>query len=170
MIATTASDESGVEYYFTCTSNQEYSSNWQDSPVYQVTSLPKGTYSFVVKNRDKSPDQNTTRDSVQVTVDLQPPTPDPMQWATGGEPREVYGGGGTWDYYAEMTAAEATDASGGVEYYFECTTQSGFSRDWDPSPHYKVLVGRTGQGHRFRVKARDISRNETAPSALLPAN
>jgi hypothetical protein len=91
-----------------------------------------------------------------------------MQWAPGGEPREVYGGGGTWDYYAEMTAADATDTSGGVEYYFECTTESGFSRDWDASPYYKVLVGRTGQAHRFRVKARDIYKNETAYSPTLP--
>jgi len=170
MVAATASDESGVEYYFACTSNPAYSSDWQDSPVYVVSSLPKGMYSFVVRVRDKSPNQNTTRDSVQATADLQPPTPDPMQWAVGGEPHEVYGGGGTWDYYAEMTAAQATDASGSVEYYFECTTESGFSRDWDPSPYYKVRVGRTGQGHRFRVKARDASHNQTAPSPLLPAN
>ena len=169
MVAATASDESGVEYFFDCTSNPAYSSNWQDSPVYQATSLSKGTYSFVVRVRDKSPNQNTTGDSPEVTVDFQPPTPDPMQWAAGGEPREIYGGGGTWDYYAEMTAAEATDTSGGVEYYFQCTTQSGFSRDWDTSPYYKVLVGRTGQGHRFRVKARDIHKNETAYSPVLPA-
>jgi hypothetical protein len=168
MIATTASDESGVEYFFACTSNPAYSSNWQDSPVYRVNSLSKGTYSFVVRVRDKSPNRNTTGDSTQVTLDLQPPTPDPMRWAEGGEPREIYGGGGTWDYYAEMTAAEATDASGGVEYYFQCTTESGFSRDWGPSPYYKVLVGRMGQAHRFRVKARDIHKNETAYSSLLP--
>jgi hypothetical protein len=169
MVATTASDESGVEYFFACTSNPAYSSNWQDNPVFQATSLPKGIYSFVVRVRDKSPNQNTTGDSSEVTVDTQPPTPDPMRWAAGGEPREVYGGGGTWDYYAEMTAAEATDASGGVEYYFECTTESDFSRDWDASPYYKVLVGRRGQAHRFRVKARDIHKNETAYSPLLPA-
>ena len=168
MVATTASDESGIEYFFACTSNQAYNSNWQDDPVYQVTSLPKGTYSFVVRVRDKSPNQNTTSDSPEITVDLQPPTPDPMRWAQGGEPREIYGGGGTWDYYAEMTAAEATDTNGGVEYYFQCTTESGFSRNWGPSPYYKVLVGRTGQAHRFRVKARDIHKNETAYSPLLP--
>lgn len=168
MVATTASDESDVEYFFACTSNPAYSSNWQDEPVYQATSLPKGTYSFVVRARDKSPNRNTTRDPAEVTVDLQPPTPDLMQWAPGGEPREVYGGGGTWDYYAEMTAAKATDSSGGVEYYFECTTESGFSRDWDASPYYIVLVGRTGQSHRFRVKARDIYGNQTAPSPVLP--
>jgi parallel beta-helix repeat protein len=169
MVATTASDESGVEYFFTCTSNSAYSSNWQDDPVYRVTSLPKVTYSFVVRVRDKSPNRNTTADSPEVIVDLEPPTPNPMQWAAGGEPREIYGGGGTWDYYAEMTAAEATDTSGGVEYYFQCTTQSGFSRDWDTSPYHKVLVGRTGQGHHFRVKARDIYKNETAYSPLLPS-
>ena len=168
MVATTASDESGVEYFFACTSNPAYNGNWQDDPVYRATSLPKGTYSFVVRVRDKSPNRNTTGDSVRATVDLQPPIPDPMQWAPGGEPREVYGGGGTWDYYAEMTAAETTDTSGGVEYYFECTTESGFSRDWDASPYYKVLVGRTGQSHRFRVKARDTYKNETAYSPLLP--
>jgi hypothetical protein len=168
MAAAVATDESGVEYLFACTSNPLYSSNWQDEPVYHAASVPKGTYSFVVRVRDKSPAQNTTGDSPDVAVDLQPPTPDPMQWAEAGEPREVYGGGGTWDYYAEMTAADAEDESGGVEYYFQCTTESGFSRDWDPSPNYKVLVGRTGQAHRFRVKARDINKNETGYSAELP--
>jgi hypothetical protein len=168
MIATTASDESGVEYYFECTSNPAYSSKWQDDPVYRRGSLAEGYHSFVVRVRDKSASQNTTGDSSEVVVDLKPPTPDPMQWAEGGEPREIYGGGGTWDYYAEMTAAQATDPSGGVEYYFECTTQSGFSRDWNASPYYKVPVGRMNQGHRFRVKARDAYKNETAYSTLLP--
>jgi hypothetical protein len=167
MVAKVAADESGVEYLFACTSNPLYSSNWQDGPVYQPVSVPKGTYSFVLRVRDKSPGQNTTGDSPEVTVDLQPPTPDPMQWAEGGEPKEVYGGGGTWDYYAEMTAADADDAGGGVEYYFQCTTESGFSRDWDASPYYKVLVGRTNQAHRFRVKARDANGNETAYSSEL---
>jgi hypothetical protein len=168
MVATTASDESGVEYYFDCTSNPQYSSGWQDSHIYQATSLPKGVYSFVVRARDKSPNQNTTRDSVEVTVDLQPPTPDPMLWES--EPAEVNHGGGTFDYWAEMTAAEATDNSGGVEYYFECTTQSGFSSNWQSSRTYSVKIGRSLQYQMFRVKARDAYGNETAPSAQLPAH
>ena len=168
MVATTASDESGVEYYFDCTSNPQYSSGWQDSHIYQATSLPKGTYSFVVRVRDKSSNQNTTRDSVEVTVDLQPPTPDPMLWES--EPAEVYHGGGSFDYWAEMTAAEATDNSGSVEYYFECTTQSGFSSDWQTSRTYSVKIGRSLQNQLFRVKARDAYGNVTAPSALLPAH
>ena len=167
MVATTASDESGVEYFFACTSNPAYNGNWQDDPVYKTTSLPKGTYSFVVRVQDKSLNQNTTGDSIQITVDLQPPTPDPMQWES--EPAEFYNGGGTFDYWAEMTAAEATDPGGSVQYYFECTTESGFSSGWQSSRSYKVKVGRSGQLQRFRVKARDIYGNQTAPSPVLPA-
>jgi parallel beta-helix repeat protein len=168
MVATTASDESGVEYYFACTSNPAYSSDWQDSSTYQANSLPKGTYGFVVRVRDKSPNRNTTHDSVEVTVDLEPPTPDPMTWES--EPAEIYHGGGAFDYWAEMTATQASDPSGGVQYYFECTTEAGFSSDWQSSPTYSVKIGRSGQGQRFRVKARDIYGNQTAPSTLLPAN
>jgi len=167
MVATTASDESGVEYFFACTSNTTYSSNWQDDPVYKTTSLPKGTYSFVVRIRDKSPNRNTTGDSLQVTIDLQPPTPDPMKWES--EPAEFYNGGGTFDYWAEMTAAEATDPGGSVQYYFECTTESGFNSGWQNSRTYEVKIGRSGQAQRFRVKARDIHGNQTAPSSALPA-
>lgn len=167
MVAAAASDDSGVEYYFACTSNPAYSSTWQDSPVYQANSLPKGTYRFVVRVRDKSSNHNTTADSTEVAVDLQPPTPDPMQWES--VPRETYGGGGTFDYWAQMTAAAATDPSGSVEYNFECTTDSGFSSGWQSARTYKVKVGRRGQAHRFRVKARDLYGNETAVSSLLPA-
>ncbi len=168
MVAAVASDDSGVEYYFVCTSNPAYSSKWQDSRVYQADSLPKGVYRFVARVRDKSPNHNTTADSREVTVDLQPPAPDPMQWKT--VPHETYGGGGTFDYWAEMEAVEATDPSGGVEYYFECTTESGFSSRWQTARTYKVKVGRRGQAHRFRVKARDLYGNETAPAPLLPAS
>jgi hypothetical protein len=100
-----------------------------------------------------------------------------MQWAPGGEPREIYGGGGTWDYYAEMTAAEATDTSGVVEYYFECSDDrysSGGPGDpggtkWRTERTYKVKVGQSGRNFYFQVKARDIYGNQTAPSPELPA-
>ena len=175
MVATTASDESGVEYFFACSSNAAYSSNWQDSPVYQVNSLPKNTYSFVVRARDKSPNRNTTGDSVQIAIDLQPPTPDPMQWES--EPKEVNHGGGTQDYWAEMTAVEATDLSGGVQYYFECSDDrysSGGAGDpggtkWRTDRTYEVKVGQKGRYFYFRVKARDAHGNETAFSPDLPA-
>ena len=168
MVAKAASDSSGAEYYFECTSNPDYSGQWQDSRAYRRDNLPNGYHSFVVRIRDKSPSRNTTGNSNEVTVDLQPPTPDPMRWES--EPAQVYQGGGTFDYWAEMTAAEATDPGGDVQYYFECTTESGFSSGWRSSRTYNVKIGRRGQGQRFRVKARDIYGNETAFSSLLPAN
>jgi hypothetical protein len=168
MIATTASDDNGVEYYFECTSNPAYSSGWQDSPEYQTDPLPKGYYyRFVTRSRDKSPNRNTTANSAEVTLDLEPPTPDPMRWES--EPKELYHGGGSFDYWAEMTAVEATDPGGSVEYFFECTTESGFSSGWQSSRTYQVKIGRRGQRQRFRVKARDSFGNETAFSSLLPA-
>jgi hypothetical protein len=169
MVAAAATDDSGVEYRFECTSHPAYGSNWQDSPIYEVSSLAKDNYTFVLRIRDKSPNHNTTRPSIAVTVDLKPPEPDPMKWAVGGEPREVlHAPYTTWDFWAEMTAAEATDASGTVQYYFQCTTESGFSSTWQSSRTYTVLVGRSGQYHRFRVKARDLYGNETGWSPLLP--
>ena len=93
-----------------------------------------------------------------------------MKWAADGKPKEVYHGGGWQDYWAEMTAEEAHDPAG-VEYYFQCTSQPGFSSGWQDSPTYEVWVGRKGQRHRFRVKARDLSpsHNETGWSEEWPA-
>jgi parallel beta-helix repeat protein len=165
MVATAATDSSGVEYQFECTSHPAYSSGWQDSRTYEVGPLPKGHYSFKVRARDKSPNHNATGYSKEVSLDLQPPTPDPMKWEI--EPREIQMIPGSFGYGAYMKAVEATDDAAGVEYFFECTTESGFSSGWQTSREYTVLVGRRGQYHRFRVKARDTStgHNETGYSS-----
>jgi len=61
MIATTASDPSGVEYYFDCTAGGGHDSDWQDSPIYEDTGLlPETQYTYRVQARDKSPNQNAT--------------------------------------------------------------------------------------------------------------
>jgi len=106
-------------------------------------------------------------------LDTTPPEPNPMQWASGGQPKEIQCPGG---YCATMTAKTATDPSGGVQYYFECLEYpklppNGFSSGWQGSPSYTVLVSTySGQDYRFRVKARDIHGNETAYSPALPMN
>lgn len=107
---------------------------------------------------------------VESPIDDDPPEPNPMQWAEGGEPKEIYGGGGTFDYYATMTAEIATDPSGGIQYFFDCPDESGFDSGWQGSPTYTVLVGPSGLGLRFRVKARDFYLNETGWSPELPMN
>ena len=49
MTATTASDQSGVEYYFKCTSGGGHDSGWQDSTNYEDTDLqPSTTYTYMV--------------------------------------------------------------------------------------------------------------------------
>jgi hypothetical protein len=95
MIASTASDASGVEYYFTETSGNPGGSysGWQDSPVYTDTGLTPGlTYSYRVTARDKSAAHNATLSSVAksattaVAVNLPPViTSVPVTQATVGE-------------------------------------------------------------------------------------
>ena len=63
MTATTASDTSGVEYYFAETSGKTGGSDsgWQDSPTYEDTGLqPVTMYTYRVKAADKSANQNET--------------------------------------------------------------------------------------------------------------
>jgi parallel beta-helix repeat protein/predicted outer membrane repeat protein len=105
-----------------------------------------------------------------LVYETDPPEPNPARWAPNGEPREFNAGDGTFDYWVQMTSAEAADASGPVEYLFECTTDAGFSSEWQTSRDYVVRVGRAGQGLRFRVKARDRFGNETAWSEELSAD
>ena len=63
MVATAATDVSGVEYYFDETSGNPGGddSGWQDSTTYTDTGLNAGTeYCYQVKARDKSTNQNET--------------------------------------------------------------------------------------------------------------
>ena len=63
MTATTATDPSGVDYYFEETSGNPGGddSGWQDSPTYIDTGLTPGLdYTYRVRTRDRSPAQNTS--------------------------------------------------------------------------------------------------------------
>jgi len=73
MTATTATDASGVEYYFTCTAGGGNDSGWRDSPDYTDSGLSSDVvYSYMVKARDKSVNQNDTCESVggSAVIDL----------------------------------------------------------------------------------------------------
>lgn len=101
-----------------------------------------------------------------------PPEPNPAQWTRDGKPREdtTMGRDRMVDYWIEMIAVEATDASGPVEYFFECTTDASLSSGWQRARNYEVLVGGQWQSHGFRVKARDRFGNETEWSEELVAD
>ncbi len=61
MTATTASDASPVEYFFTCTAGGGHDSGWQNSTMYTDVGLaPETTYTYTVMARDKSSNQNAT--------------------------------------------------------------------------------------------------------------
>jgi hypothetical protein len=59
MTATTASDTSGVQYYFANTTDPNHDSNWVSSPVWTDTGLVNNTkYTYKVKARDMSSNQD----------------------------------------------------------------------------------------------------------------
>jgi len=175
MESTRAYDENGAEYYFDSNDPDVNDSGWQDEPNYIVTGLdPNTEYCFRVRARDESANQNQTVWSPWVCVETPvpietiPPTPNPMAFDPNSMPSEFWGGGGAFDYYAEMTAVVATDESGGVEYWFECVDEPRLSSLWQVDNTYTVRVGRAGQGLRFRVWARDVYGNKTDPSPAVP--
>jgi hypothetical protein len=61
MTATTASDPSGVKYYFECTAGGGNDSGWLDSPTYVDSGLsPNTQYTYRVKASDKAATPNET--------------------------------------------------------------------------------------------------------------
>jgi hypothetical protein len=161
MTADTASDPSGVEYFFECLTVGGNDSGWQSSPTYEDTGLQPGTqYTYRVKARDLSTNQNetawsTSESATTETPDTTAPTPDPMTWAAVPA--------ATSDTAITMTADTASDPSG-VEYFFECLTVGGHDSGWQSSPTYEDTGLQPGTQYTYRVKARDLSpnQNETA--------
>ena len=192
--ARTAFDPSGVQYFFDTNTPGAHPSGWIDVPTYtDVNLVPMTRYAYRVKARDLSARLNETAWSgwvyvtTQTPVETIPPTPNPMQFDPNGLPNELDGGGGQWDFYADMTSVTAVDASGGVQYYFEARDYeglyppggwavgqeppagAGFSSGWINAPTWRVRVGRKNLAIEFRVKARDIYGNETGWSPYYPA-
>jgi hypothetical protein len=169
MVATTASDTNGVEYYFTCVAGPGHNSGWQDSPTYEDTGLDDRTqYGYTVKARDLSVNYNQTAASVvgwATTPDGTPPTPDPMTWETvpyATSPSSI-----------AMVATTASDPNG-VQYYFTCTDgggPGGNDSGWQNSASYEDTGLAELTAYTYTVKARDLSvnYNVTAPSEPMTA-
>ncbi|MHC4256338.1 MAG: phage tail protein, partial [Planctomycetota bacterium] len=172
MTATTASDPSGVEYYFDETSGNPggTDSGWQSSPSYTDTGLNASTqYCYQVKARDLSANNNETAYSstqcdTTTTPDTAPPTPDPMNWSV-----MPYSTGTS---SIAMSAVTASDPSG-VEYYFEETSGNpgGSDSGWQDSTSYEDAGLDPQTQYTYHVKARDKSpaQNETAYSSSQSA-
>ena len=168
MVATTATDIIGVEYFFECTTAGGNDSGWQNSPIYTDTGLNNSTsYSYRVRARDKSPDVNETGWSPLLPAsttpaDATPPTPSPMTWAmvpTALSSRVI-----------TMTASTASDPSG-VEYSFTNTTISGHNSGWQDSPSYTDSGLDASTSYSYEVRARDksVAATQTDPSVATAA-
>ena len=173
MLATTARDNSGSEveyqferYYFA--SGDVYRIwDWNPSETHVDSGLITGQkYGYRVRARDAA--HNMTDWSyigyavAGELVDRTPPTPDPMTWQTEPAASETS---------ATMRATTATDPSGGVQYYFEETSNlpGGDDSDWQNESTYTDTGLMTGVAYSYRVKARDGSvwRNETGWSSTV---
>jgi pectate lyase len=163
MVASTATDASGVEYFFDCTVGGGHDSAWQNSTTYTDTGLTQGvTYSYQVKARDKSANHNETGfssvASASPVADTMAPTPNPMTWSVAPHGASLHS--------ISMTAMTATDESG-VQYYFTCTSGGGHDSGWQNGITYVDEGLAEGATCSYTVKARDYSpaHNETSPSA-----
>lgn len=121
MEAVTATDVSGVQYYFDCIGNDAFDSGWQTSPIYYRGGyLPLVAYQFRMQARDNSVSLNTTEWSeiAEVTsseTDEFVPYPSPAQWKS--LPRKVS------NTRIGMEAAQGYDEYGtAVNYFFECVS------------------------------------------------
>ncbi len=182
LVASVSYDESGsVEYFFQSlsTSLGGHDSGWVPDPNYTDPNLtPNTEYGYRVKAKDKYGNETIYSDPVYIYTaqieDNTPPTPNPMTWDEtadmNGVPYEVEYEDDTRYVEITMTATVAEDDSGNtVYYYFECDRYDKFSSGWITENTYTVLVGRSQQGLRFRVSARDDAWNITATSAWTTA-
>jgi hypothetical protein len=160
MRAVTETDtDGGIQYYFQCMTAPSKSSGWQSSSSYSVKVCGTGetrTYTWRVKAMDAL--GNETAWSTALVAGPIAPTPNPMQWDLPPV-QELLSDG----YYHSMDAVLATDADGGVQYYFDCMTAPSMSSGWRSSRSYSIKVGNTSspKTYTWRVKARDIFGTET---------
>jgi len=167
MTATQAIHASGVEYFFDCVTVGGHDSTWQTSPTYTDTGLqPSTQHSYRVKARDQGWQQETDW-SVQKSAvthpapDITPPSPNPLTWALA--PHAI----GESSIF--MIASTATDASGSVQYYFDCQTVGGHDSGWQTSPMYEDRDLSPDTTYQYRVLAQDSFGNQTDDSGWASA-
>ena len=131
-------------------------------PTWTDTGLSASTtYSYQVRTRDQSSNQNTgSWSSVQsastlAAPDTTPPSPNPETWYT-----LPYGASST---SISMTATTASDPSG-VLYEFNNTTISGHDSGWVSSATWTDTGLSASTTYSYQVRTRDQSSNQNTGS------
>jgi hypothetical protein len=168
MTATTATDPSGVQYFFDeTTSGSTHDSDWQSSSYYPDSSLaPETQYTYRTKSRDQSVNNNETDWSTppaSATTDPEDttaPAPNPATWSSppaADSPWQI-----------SMTATTATDPSG-VQYFFD-ETNGGASHDsgWQSGSYYQDSGLTPETQYTYQVRTRDQSPNQNTGSWSTP--
>jgi len=159
MTATQATPVSGVEYFFDCVTDGGHDSTWQTSPSYLDSGLlPDTQYSYRVKARAQGQPTETDWSLLKSAMthpapDATPPSPNPLTWATAPH--------ATGQTSIAMTASSAMDASGGIQYYFDCQTSGGHDSGWQMSATYEDMNLSPNTTYQYRVRARDSFDNQT---------
>jgi hypothetical protein len=100
---------------------------------------------------------------VPQSADSTKPSPDPMTWAVVPASFDAN--------RIDMTATTATDDSGYVEYYFNCTAGGAgcVPSGWQTSPSYSAVGLAPNTSYSWQVRARDGSNNTTGYSTVESA-
>ncbi len=145
MVAQTATDISGVQYFFESTSGNGHNSTWQDSPEYVDTGLNVGElYTYRVKTRDKSRNLNEGiwSEPASVTPDastiVDRDRPYPLAFITNAVQTSETGQLSAQNSWHNITAvALSDDASYPVWYQFVCVSDNKYTSP----PIFKSAAG-----------------------------
>jgi hypothetical protein len=134
------------------------------------TSLPAGSYYLAVEGVGSanysdyaSLGQYSLSGNIPQAGDTNPPSPNPMGWATAPYAIDQQS--------ISMTAVTAQDDTSSVSYYFACTAGGAGCQDsgWINVPTHTASGLAASTTYTFSVKARDAFGNETASSASASA-
>lgn len=148
MLATTASDATSVEYYFTCISGGGHDSGWQADPYFLDSGLTAdATYSYTVKARDLSANYNETTESAEVFVTTNTPFTVPM--SNGDFEQSTVGN------FGSVTIPGWTTWGTGGSVHSEAgnTLDTLAVKIWDPNTGLYQDISPVKDNHYYRVTA-----------------
>jgi hypothetical protein len=147
MVATTASDISGVEYYFAELSGNPGGSDsgWQDDTTYEDTGLdPNTEYTYQVKARDKSGNLNETAYSTAESATTDPAGSGELPWFDGFESGDFIAGGWTTSGTAVVKAQAKYNGSYGAEMQLVSSMETAINTSGFTDIHLKFYCRTKG--------------------------